>query len=86
MFKIFFFPPQALASHATSPGAGAVLVAVMAMVLLMIVLSFFATIVLDIVNVVYICYAMDKDSNCVTRTEVRPPPPSPRASSSLVSL
>jgi hypothetical protein len=33
-------------------------------------LSFGATIVLDVLNAVYVCFALDKDRACVTRPEV----------------
>jgi hypothetical protein len=52
-------------------GGEAALVAGAALVVVLVVLSFFGTIIIDIVSVVYVCYAMDKDRNCVTRPEVR---------------
>ena len=36
----------------------------------MVVLSFFARVLLDIVDAVFFCYAIDKDSHTVTREEV----------------
>lgn len=51
-------------------GGEAALVAGMALVVVAVVLSFFGTIIIDIVSAVYVCYAMDKDRNCVTRPEV----------------
>jgi hypothetical protein len=33
-------------------------------------LSFGATIVLDVLNAVYVCFALDKDRACITRPEV----------------
>ena len=35
-----------------------------------VVLAFFSSIVLDVVNAVYVCYALDKDRDAVTRPEV----------------
>ena len=35
-----------------------------------VVQAFFASVLLDIVNVVFICYAMDKDTHSVTNPEV----------------
>jgi len=64
---------QASATHdglEQNRGGEAALVAGAALVVVLVVLSFFGTIIIDIVSVVYVCYALDKDRNCVTRPEV----------------
>ncbi|KAK9813679.1 hypothetical protein WJX73_002989 [Symbiochloris irregularis] len=48
----------------------AIMVGIAALVLSLIVHSFFAGILLNIVDVVFMCYAMDRDSQAVTRGEV----------------
>ncbi len=48
----------------------AALLGVLAFFMAWVVQAFFAAVLLDIVDAVFICYAMDKDTQSVTRTEV----------------
>ena len=48
----------------------AVLLGVLSFFMAWVVQAFFASVLLDIVDAVFICYAMDKDHQSVTRLEV----------------
>lgn len=48
----------------------AVLLGVLSFFMAWVVQAFFASVLLDIVDAVFICYAMDKDTQSVTRPEV----------------
>eukprot|EP00891_Asterochloris_glomerata_P002800 jgi/Astpho2/2800/e_gw1.00050.66.1_t len=57
------------ASHCL-PALEAALLGFLSFLMSMVVLSFFARVLLDIVDAVFFCYAIDKDSHTVTREEV----------------
>ena len=48
----------------------AIILGVLSFFMAWVVQAFFASVLLDIVNVVFICYAMDKDTHSVTNPEV----------------
>ena len=48
----------------------AVLLGVLSFFMAWVVQAFFAAVLLDIVDAVFICYAMDKDTQSVTRADV----------------
>lgn len=48
----------------------AVLLGVLSFFMAWVVQAFFASVLLDIVDAVFICYAMDKETQSVTRLEV----------------
>ena len=48
----------------------AVILGVLSFFMAWVVQAFFASVLLDIVNAVFICYAMDKDTHSVTNPEV----------------
>uniref|UniRef100_A0A0D6QSQ4 Choline transporter-like protein n=1 Tax=Araucaria cunninghamii TaxID=56994 RepID=A0A0D6QSQ4_ARACU len=60
----------AILKAATSLGGDAYFVTVLAWVLLFLILLFFVHILDDVVDTVYICYAMDKDRRDLTRPEI----------------
>ena len=57
-------------SRETVPTAQAAMAGTMAGGLVATLLSFGATVVLDVLNAVYVCFALDKDRACITRPEV----------------
>lgn len=48
----------------------AIILGVLSFFMAWVVQAFFASVLLDIVNAVFICYAMDKDTHSVTNPEV----------------
>ena len=66
-------PPAPAASERPGPPfplQEAALLGILSFLMSMVVLSFFARVLLDIVDAVFFCYAIDKDSHTVTREDV----------------
>ena len=65
-----FQPLQEMSILVPLPLQEAALLGFLSFLMSMVVLSFFARVLLDIVDAVFFCYAIDKDSHTVTREEV----------------